>query len=202
MKEILPGVHHWTARHPKIHIDVSSYYLAEEKVLIDPLLPAEGLDPFARGVDHIFLTNRHHYRQSDAFVRRFGCTVWCSAPGMHEFTHGEKVTAFNFGDTLPGGIEAIEIGELCPDETALFVAREGGLLAVADGVVRTGSGPLRFVEDDYIRDDPSEVPAVKAGLRRAYARVLNRTFDTLLMAHGLPMVGGARAALRMFTEAS
>ncbi len=46
MREILPGLFHWTAVHPKIRIEVSSYYLPEAGVLLDPLLPAEGLEWF------------------------------------------------------------------------------------------------------------------------------------------------------------
>ena len=38
MNEILPGIYHWTAAHPKIKVEVSSYYLADECVLIDPLV--------------------------------------------------------------------------------------------------------------------------------------------------------------------
>src|SRR5205807_2955515 len=48
MQEILPGVFHWTARHPRIHIEVSSYWLEDGGVLIDPLVPPqEGLEWFA-----------------------------------------------------------------------------------------------------------------------------------------------------------
>ncbi len=198
MKEILPGVFHWTAVHPKIKIPVSSYYLAEERVLIDPLVPEEGIDAFGEGPQQILLTNRHHYRDSSRFAERFGCTVRCAETGMHEFTHGEKVEAFRFGDTLAGGIEAIEIGELCLDETALWIPRGDGLLAVADGVVRTEDGPLGFVPDQYIGDDPE---AVKAGLKRAYRRTLEREFDHLLLAHGWPWIGGGKQALRAFVGA-
>lgn len=200
MKEILPGVHHWTARHPKIGIVVSSYYLADEEVAIDPMVPEGGLDVLPGPVKNIYLTNRHHYRQAGDFARRFGCVVWASLPGMHEFTHDEKVCPFRFGETLPGGIEAIEIGEICPDETALYTARGGGMVAVADGVMRDDDGPLRFVQDDYIRDDPKEARLVKDALKLSYARLLERPFDTLLLAHGLPIVKGAKKALQAFTK--
>jgi hypothetical protein len=200
MKEILPGVHHWTARHPKIHIEVSSYYLAHEKVVIDPMVPPGGLDLLPGPVEHAVLTNRHHYRQAGEFARRFGCVVWASLAGMHEFTHGEQVCPFRYGETLPGGVETIEIGELCPDETALFVPRAGGMIAVADGIIRDEDGPLRFVQDDYIREDTQEAQLVKKGLRLSYARLLDRHFDTLLTAHGWPFVGGAKEALRTFTQ--
>ena len=195
MKEILPGVFHWTKQHPKIHFEVSSYFLPEEGVLIDPLVPEEGFDAFETAPISVLLTNRHHYRDSDKFVERFGCTVLCVEQGLNEFKQGEKVTAFNFGGTLAGGIEAVEIGVICPDETALVIPRAEGIVALADGVVRMGDGPLGFVPDQYMGEDPE---AIKGGLREAYRRLLDRDFDHLLLAHGDPWIGGGKQALREF----
>ena len=197
MKEIIPGVFHWTVTHPKIGFPVSSYYLPDERVMIDPLIPEEGLDGFGEGPEHILLTNRHHYRDSAKLEARFGCPVWCVESGLGEFTHGEKVRAFRFGEMLPGDIEALEIGVLCPDETALLIGKGEGILAIADGVVRHGDGPLGFVPDAYLGDDPE---GVKTGLKQAYGRVLDRSFDHLLFAHGLPWIGGGKQALREFVE--
>jgi hypothetical protein len=198
VKQVLPGVLHWTRVHPKIHIEVSSYYLSDERVLIDPLVPDEGLDSLPTGPKHILLTNRHHFRDSDQFQAKFDCDVWCVDAGLHEFTHGEKVTAFRFGQTLIGGIEALEIGALCPDETAFLIPQAEGIVALADGVVRREDGPLGFVPDEYMGDDPE---GVKAGLKRSYRRLLQRDFDCLLLAHGWPWIGGGKQALREFLEA-
>ena len=198
MKQILPGVLHWTRVHPKIKIEVSSYYLTERRVLIDPLVPDEGLDSFPTEPRHILLTNRHHYRDSDRFQAKFGCDVWCVETGLHEFTHDEKVTAFRFGQTLMGDILALEVGALCPDETAFLIPEAEGVLALADGVVRREDGPLGFVPDEYMGDDPE---GVKAGLKRSYQRLLQRDFDHLLLAHGWPWIGGGKQALREFIEA-
>ena len=200
MEEILEDVFHWVVPHPRTEIPVSSYYLAGERVLIDPLVPEEGLDWFEQAPMHVLLTNRHHYRGSAAFQERFGCQVWCVEQGLHEFTGGEQVTAFHFGDELPGKIHAVAIGALCPDETALHIPpseerRRDGILAVADGVVREGDGPLTFVPEEYMGEDP---PAVKAGLRAAYRDALARDFDHLLLAHGEPWIGGGKQALRAF----
>ncbi len=195
MKEILPGVFHWTARHPRIKIEVSSYYLADEGVLIDPLVPQEGMGWFRKAPEHVLLTNRHHYRDSGKFVKRFACTVWCAESGLHEFTHGEEVRPFRFGDTLPGGVVAVEIGALCPDETGLHIPLGEGLVALADGVVREKDGALGFVPDEYMGDDPE---AVKNGLKRSYRLLLERDFDHLLLAHGWPWVGGGKEALLRF----
>ena len=197
MKEILPGIFHWTQTHPKINIPVSSYYLKPERVLFDPLIPEEGLEWFA--VDppkNIYMSIRHHYRHCGEFSARFGCDVWCVEQGLHEFTKGEVVRGFNFGDILPGNIKAIEIGSLCPDEGAFFIGREGGCVVLADGCVRRGNGPLQFVPDQLLGDDPT---AVKAGLKAAYNQLLeDYAFTNLLLAHGKPLVGDGRVALETF----
>jgi len=196
MNEILPGVRHWTAIHPSIKIAVSSYWLPEERVLIDPLVPAEGLEAFDPAPQHVLLTNRHHYRDSGRFAERFGCKVWCVESGLHEFQRGERIEPFRFGDTLPGGITAVEIGIICPDETALVLPRGRRAVALADGVVRHDDGPLGFVPDAYRGDEPE---TVKTGLKRSYLRLLESwDFDHLLLAHGWPWIDGGREALREF----
>jgi hypothetical protein len=197
MDEILPGIFHWTRAHPKIKIQVSSYFLEPERVLIDPLIPDEGLEWFAnRTPENIFLSIRHHYRHCSEFAAEYGCTVWCVEQGMHEFTHGEAVKSFQFGDTLPGGVGTVQIGSLCPDEGALHIDREGGCVVLADGCVRMDDGPLQFVPDALLGDDPD---AVKTGLKSAYARLLEEyEFRHVLLSHGGPIVDDGRRQLEDF----
>lgn len=200
MKEILPGVYHWTTFHEGIQAWVHSCYVAasDPAVLIDPRVPAEGLDWFAAHTPpaHAYLTNRHHYRHSGQFAERFGTRVWCHQDGLHEFTHGEKVQPFNHGVELPGGILALEVGALCPEETALHIPLAGGILAVGDAIIREDEN-LSFVPDMLMGDDPE---AVKRGLRAAFLAHLERDFDHMLFAHGKPWIGGAKAGLREFLE--
>jgi len=194
VQEVLPGVFHWTARHPKIDAEVSSYWLDAPGVLFDPLVPPdEGLQWFAgRTVTPaaVLLSNRHHYRESDRFVERFGCTVHCNRAGLHEFAPGEVIEGFDVGDELPGGVVACDMGAICPDDTALHLRDQRALL-IADGVVRGGpygqEGPLGFVPDSLM-DDPR---ATKRGLLASCARLLAELdFDHLLLAHGGPVLGG------------
>ena len=114
MDEILPGVFHWTTRHEGIGASVHSYWIEDATggVLIDPRVPKDGVDWFRdHGPPHdILLTNRHHYRHSGRFEEEFGGTVHGHRAGMHEFTKGEKVEAFEFGDVMPGGFLALEVG--------------------------------------------------------------------------------------------
>jgi hypothetical protein len=198
MVEIAPGLWHWTARRESIGADVSSYYLESERVLIDPMIPPDGVEWFtARGTpEHAVLTNRHHDRDAWRLRTAFGSTVHCIRNGLHELEGRGPVEPFEFGDELPGGIVAHEVDAICPDETALHIPRHRAL-ACADGVVRSRTaGELQFVPD-YLMDEPEET---KARLRVAYRRLLDLDFDLLLLAHGEPVAGGGREALREFVE--
>src|SRR5919112_683734 len=113
MREIAPGIWHWKARHPGIGMEVSSYFLPAQGVLLDPLVPDSEVDRLEElgPPREILLTNRHHWRDCEKVAERFG-------------------------------------------------------------------------------------------LREAYGRLAAElAFDNLLVAHGDPVVGGAREALREFSEA-
>jgi hypothetical protein len=199
MEEIAPGVLHWTAYRDTIGEDVHSYYDLASGTVLDPMVPPEGLDALRdRPVHRIVLTNRHHYRQADAFRERYGCPVLCHEAGLHEFADGQ-VEGFAFGDELAPGVKAHEVGVLTPEETAVHLEAGGsGALAFADAVIRDGGGALAFVPDGLLGDDPD---AVKKGLRRAFERLAGElAFNALLMAHGEPQSAGGREALQAFAR--
>jgi hypothetical protein len=180
-------------------MDVSSYYLLQERVLLDPVIPAVGLSWFEQhgAPEHVLLTNRHHDRQAWRLREAFGCEVHCIRNGLPELDGRGAATPFDFGDELPGGIVAHEVDAICPDETALYIPAHAAL-ACADGVVRWRSGDSLGFVPDYLMDDPEKT---KQGLRDAYRRLLELDFDRLLLAHGDPVVGGGREALRGFLGA-
>ena len=198
MEEIRSGLWHWKAIHPKLEIEVSSYYVAGSGALIDPMLPPEGVEWFRQhgGPWRVVLTNRHHYRQSDAFRNELGCPVLCHEAGLHEFEAGAEVEGFRFGDQVAPGIVALEVGAICPEETALHIDLGGGLLSFADGLINYGE--LGFVPDSLLGDDSD---AVKRGLHDSLRALLDRDFDGLLFAHGDPLLGGGKRALEQFVGA-
>ena len=201
VEEVAPGIWHWSAAHPRIGIVVHSYHLPQERVVIDPIEPDEGLDWFAQHgpPTDVLLTNRHHYRASGQFAERFGVTVRCSRRGLHEFSRGEQVEPFDVGDELPGGIVVHEVGAICPDETALHIPRRQAL-ALADGAVRfEPGGSLTFVPDQFM-DEPERT---KAGLCASYRRLADELeFRHLLLAHGEPIVDDGRDALLAFAASA
>jgi len=200
MNEILPGIFHWITFHEGIGDYVHSYYFTSTNpsVLIDPRIPEEGIGWFESHEPprHIYLTNRHHYRHSSLFADSFGTKVWCHKDGLHEFIKGEEVYPFNHGDELPGGILALKVGVLCPEETALYIPLSGGIISIGDAIIRYGD-ELGFVPDYLIGENPE---SVKRGLRSVFLGFLKRDFDHILYAHGKPWIGGAKKGLRQFLE--
>lgn len=199
VRQLLPGVLHWTNRHPTIGVDVSSHLLTETGVLIDPLVPPEGLDWFAdQGLEirEILLSCRHHLRESERYVARYGCGIHAPSTGMHAFAPSLGVTPYEDGQQLPGGVVAHIIDTLSPDESALAIP-DAKALVVADGVVNYDG--LRFVPDHLLVDEGEDAEPVKRGLLAQFARLLDEVdFDHLLCAHGDPIVGTGRTALRDF----
>ena len=176
-------------------MEVSSYFLPAPGVLLDPLPPPDGVERLEQlgPVREILLTNRHHWRGCDELAERFGVRVRAPRAGMHEFEDDDPVDPYDPGDELAeGAIVVHEVGSICPDESALHVPSLEAL-AVADGVISYDG--LRFVPD-HLMDEPEET---KRGLRDAYGGLAAELeFDHLLTAHGDPVVGGARDALRAF----
>jgi hypothetical protein len=197
---ILPGVYHWTAIHPKIRLPVDSYYIEFARVVVDPMVPREGLEWFeGRGKpSQVVLTNRHHLRHGERYAKAFGCPIRCSETGLHEFERGPQVEGFAFGEELASGITAHQLGAICPDDTALHIqTSDGGALAFADGLTRPRGSGLTFVPGFLMGDDPS---AVRVGLRESLRGLLELDFDHLLFAHGEPLIGGGKAAMREFVS--
>jgi len=197
MEEIGPGIHHWKARHPRIQVEVSSYYVEPAATLVDPLEPPEGTEWFEARTkpERVVLTNRHHYRHSDRFADAFGCVVLCNENGLHEFDDGRQVEGFAFGDELAPGITAHEVGVLCPEETSLHIEVGDGFVALADAL--TNYEELGFVSDGLLGDVPE---AIKSGLSESFRRLLDLEFDGLLLAHGNPIVPGGKQRLGEFVD--
>jgi hypothetical protein len=73
MEEIIDGVFHWKAVHPRIKIEVGCHFVAGSGTAIDPLLPDEGIEWFDdRGLRRIVLSTRHHLRHAPELAERFG----------------------------------------------------------------------------------------------------------------------------------
>jgi hypothetical protein len=192
MHEIAAGIHHWTAEHPNLGTNVSSYWLPELAVLLDPIAVPDRVD----GVEHILLSNRHHRRDAFEARERFGATVRVPRPGLYEFDEKDGVEPYDFERPLVGGaITPHQVTPLWPDDSVLHVPSLHAL-AVADGVVHYRDN-LEFVSEQFMDDPEAEKNGLREGLSR-FAEELE--FEHLLLAHGTPIVGHGRERLREFTR--
>ena len=70
MRELTPGLWHWTTQHPNIGQEVSSYYVTDAAALLDPMVPADGMAAFdgLPTPEHVVLSCRHHDRDHALFL--------------------------------------------------------------------------------------------------------------------------------------
>jgi hypothetical protein len=197
IEEILPGLVHWNAFHEGIGHVVHSSFVLDSGTLIDPMEPEEGLEAIATLVtpQRIVLTNRHHYRHSANYSKRFGCPVLCHKTALGHFAEDRPVKGFSFDEQLVEGVRALELGSICAEETTLLLDVQYGALSFGDGLTRDEDGSLTFMPDALLGDDPQRV---RAGLLRNLRRMLDEDFDALLFAHSEPVLSGGRALLSDF----
>jgi hypothetical protein len=194
VQEILPGLHHWYANHPSHGMQVSCHFVSGSGTLFDPLLPDEGIEWFdPHPPQRIVLGTRHHLRHSEQIAERFGCPILAQEDGLHEFEDGPDVRGFAFGDRIADDVRALTMDAISPDDTAFHIDAAEGVLLFADSVVNHGE--IGFVSDRLIGGDPE---AVKIKIRERVSAMLDEDFDHLLFAHGDPVVGGGKQALRAF----
>ncbi len=192
MEEVIDGVFHWKALHPKIDTEVDCHFVTGSQTAIDPLMPDEGIEWFdERGVQRIVLSTRHHLRHAPQLAERFDCPILCHESGLHEFEGGPEVDGFSFGDRLAADVIALEMDSISPDDTVLQIESGGGALLFADSLIHHSA--VGFVSDRLIGDDPEEV---KRRIREHCDGLLTERFEHLLFAHGDPLLGSGREALR------
>ncbi len=197
MEELLPGVWHWSAPHPRIGFQVHSHWLADAGVVFDPILPPDGMPELDPPPARIVLSCRHHLRDSETFASVLGgAPILAPEAGMHEFEGDDAVRPYAIGEEVAPGVTAQPMGTIAPDDTVLHIrARGEGLLLFADALL-VWDGELSF-QPDFLMDDPERV---KADTLERIQELLALDFDHVLLAHGEPIIGRGRTALSEFVE--
>jgi glyoxylase-like metal-dependent hydrolase (beta-lactamase superfamily II) len=197
VEELLAGVWHWSAPHPRIKFQVHSHWISDARVVFDPIEPVDGLPELDPAPSRIVLSCRLHSRDSERFAEAFGdVPILVPEAGIHEFEGEEGIGSYAPGDEIAPGVTAEPMGAIAPDDTVLHIrARGEGLLLFADALL-VWDGELSF-QPDFLMDDPEQVK--EATLERI-DELLMLDFDHLLLAHGEPIIGRGRTALAEFAE--
>ena len=197
MRELIPGLWHWTTEHPGIGQPVGSHYLATAAAVIDPMTPPEGMAAVRAlgAVEHVVLSCRHHDRDHAAFVEEFGAAFHVSEAGASEYD-GEDLSPYRIGEAIVPGVVAQANGPIAPDDTVLRLDVEGGALLFADSLLSDG-GDLGLMPDSLLGDDPD---AVGGRILDALEQLLEEDFAHLLFAHGDPVIGDGHQRLSEFVK--
>lgn len=162
MRELVPGLFHWTTFHDGIGLAVSSYYVEPAAALIDPRVPDdEGLEAFAdlARPQQIVLTTGLHARHATRFADAFGCVIRASPQALERVSGGLEGDLYTDGEEVAPGVTAIHIDAIAPDEYALHIAVDDGAIAFADALQTYGGEP---VSRWRARPPPRPVPRAAA----------------------------------------
>ena len=198
IREVEPGIHHWTAIHPRLRLPVDSYYIEPARMVLDPMVPREGLEWFERErpparssspTDTISAIASATRRRSA--VRSVAARPACTSSSAARRSRGSRS-----GRSWRRGSSHTSWERSAPT-TPRYTSRTPAAARsrFADGLARPRGGGLTFVPGFLMGDDPTPV---RAGLRESLRRLLDLEFDNLLFAHGEPLIGGGKVALREF----
>lgn len=185
VEQIVPGVWYWRVRDERIGGAWGCSHAADG-VLIDPHRLTD--DAFARlgEVKAIVLTTSSHQRVAWSLRRELRVPVY--VPAAAKAVDEEPDVRYGEGDALPGGLQAVFTPGAGTTQHSLLLPRDPGVLFTPDLFLRSTDGPLEWVPFEYMHD-PEEA-------RRSADRLLELDFDVLCSAHGAPLVGDAKEALR------
>jgi hypothetical protein len=181
VREIAPGLHHWTAPHPAWDPDFvpgsagdwpeevgcTLYETPDAAVFIDPLVPDElwpTLDERVAGRPVVVLTTIvWHGRSRAAVLERYGGT-----------------------EALPAGVRALPFPDF--GET-MYLLPEARALVPGDRLIGDGAGGVRPCPQSWL--DSGTVEELRAQLQPLVVLPV----DHVLCSHWAPVVGGGQAAL-------
>jgi hypothetical protein len=195
LEEVVPGVYNWHVEDERIGTRSDAYAVVDRDgavVLIDPLPIDEKLLRPLGTLTAIVLTAGNHQRSAWRFRERFRVPIW--AP---ENAHGLEQQPDNFytsGDSLPGGLSAFHTPGPAEAMYTLWMQQHPrGIIFLSDLLTHLDQGRPKFVPGEY-QDDPIRT-------RVSVQRVLDHLpVDTVCFAHGEPIVGAGKSALRLALE--
>lgn len=198
MKEIVSDIYVWSWFSEEKQIAFNGFFVRSPAgaVLVDPppyepddLRQMEELGaPVA-----ILLTNVHHARQAAGLAKQFDIPI-----KIHEAdARGVDVpvaATFQDGDSLGAGLVAVHVPDAkSPGETA-FHLPTGGVLIVGDALIGKPAGEVTLLPPQKYPDP------IKA--RDGVRRLLELSFEALLVGDGESILHNAPAAIQRFLQTS
>ena len=190
--EIAPGLVRWTAPHPEWRAGAAPgspadweqmvgsvlYELPDAVALIDPLLPADGREPFLRWLDRridgravsILTTIRWHRRDRAELAARY------------------RSTTSRAWNAIPAGIRPLPLRGA--GETPFWLPAVATLVC-GDRLIGAPGGGLRLCPESWLREERVD----RAGLAELLWPLIELPIERVLVSHGAPVLHDGRAAV-------
>jgi len=202
MKKLHESLYTWSLYNEEKQLDFNGLYLKtlHHSVLIDPP-PMQDSDlaevEFLGKPHRIYLTNKHHTRNSAPLRERWGAKVFIhedDAPLMEISVDG----TFSDGELLENELEAIRIPDAKTPGECAFYWKKNGILIVGDAMIGKPEGKLSMLPDEKFKD-PKRA-------RQGLLALRGLEFEKLLVGDGYSIYSNAKQALeellaRILTEA-
>jgi hypothetical protein len=214
MEELTDGLWRWTARHPEWHpgefgAEVASFaaQAGQDTLLIDPLLPPEP-EPVLETIEAtlgdrlaILITIPYHVRSSEELWKRYAnqaeTTIHGHPAAAKRLEDRSAFRELEPGVPLPGGVTAHTIGKPRRHETPLHLPSHDAL--VFGDAVAEADGRLVVWSSDKV--DARVERFYRARFNPTLESLLELDFDSVLVTHGQPLLGGGKRALRSALDA-
>ena len=189
-QQISSSLYFWQAFEPSVKADLSCSAVIIEcgMVFIDPIpLQNEALEDLASLAVPcgIILTNGNHERAAADYRKRFGIPIYAHRDAKAELPADLWV---DDNDMILGNLKAVALPGFGLGEMAIHHQAGEGTLLMGDAIINAGSMEFSILPDKYCLDQ-------KQG-RCSLAKLLDLEFQTMLFAHGTPIISGAKNRLK------
>jgi len=196
MKQIFPGIHTWSVFNQEKGLEFNGHLVVNDEgcALIDPppmsdedASQAEELGP----PSVIIITNCHHTRGAMAFASRWHAPILLNEKDAGALPPTVRLGGiYRDGDRLAAGLLVVGLEDQnSPGESALLCGKAGAII-MGDALIGKPPGSFSLLPAEKYKD----VAAARRGLRK----LLEHSFDAVLLGDGTSLIRDGRRAVEAF----
>jgi glyoxylase-like metal-dependent hydrolase (beta-lactamase superfamily II) len=193
---VTPQIALWHGYDSSVKADLFStaLCLSSGTCVIDPIQVGHGqLEELhaTKPIHSIVITNQNHWRATIDLARHFSVPIF--AHGRAQLEPPEQPVQTVADDSaVCGELVVITIDGAAPGEIALLSHLDDGSLIVGDALINFEPYGFTLLPAKYCADHKT--------MRKSLRRLLDRPFERIFFAHGLPILSGGRAHLQALLD--
>jgi glyoxylase-like metal-dependent hydrolase (beta-lactamase superfamily II) len=192
LTQLRPGLFIWQNYDSAVKADLFSTGIKASAgvYLVDPIPLADAQLSRLRedgSVAGIVVTNANHQRAAISYSNKFAAPVFAHRDSFPN-SRPQRLVEIADGENIGGELEAIEIEGAVAGEIVLYHSAYGGTLIIGDALINFEPYGFVFLPRKYCLNEKK--------MRQSLRKLLARTAERLLFAHGTPILSGVSAHLK------